>query len=224
MFNDQPGVGMQILYRPTRRISIHSNSYYGADWLGIPDRKRVHLDNSFQLLYFERKHTSGISKAAVSVTADVGCEHGGGVSCTGREFPKQSFVGVMVYNRLWLRRNTAAITLGGGTIDNPGRYLVLIPPINGATAFSGTPYFTANPGDPFKGRDASATLALMPDDFTTFRIELNHRSANVPYFAGPGGITPPGGNTGLSGSAVPGFTPDLRKSETRMTLALLVRI
>src|SRR5258708_36339963 len=33
-------------------------------------------------------------------------------------------------------------TLSGGAIDNPGRYLVLLPPINGATAFSGTPYFT----------------------------------------------------------------------------------
>ena len=38
---------------------------------------------------------------------------------------------------------------------NPGRYLVLLPPINGATAFSGTPYFTENPGDQFKGWDSS---------------------------------------------------------------------
>lgn len=224
MFNEHPGVGLQILYRPNRRISIHSNSYYGADWLAIPDRKRVHLDNSFQLLYFENANSPSLSKAAVSITADIGCEHGGGVSCTGGRDPKQSFVGVMLYNRLWLNRNKAALTLGGGMMNNPGRYLVLVPPINGATAASGTPYFTANPGDQFKGSDASATLDLMPDDFTTFRIELNHRSANVPYFAGRGGITPPGGNTGEPGSLVPGFTPDLRKSESRVTLALLIRI
>ena len=32
-------------------------------------------------------------------------------------------------------------------MSNPGRYLVLMPPINGATVFSGTPYFTENAGD-----------------------------------------------------------------------------
>ncbi len=34
---------------------------------------------------------------------------------------------------------------GGGAITNPGRYLVLLPPIKGATAFSGSPYFTETP-------------------------------------------------------------------------------
>ena len=47
---------------------------------------------------------------------------------------------------------------GGGQINNPGRSLVLLPPINGATAASGTPYFTENPEDPFKAWDASATF------------------------------------------------------------------
>jgi len=224
MFNDQPGIGMQVLYRPTRRVSVHSNSYYGADWLAIPDRKRIHTDNSVQLLYFERPHSNALSKGAISITADAGCEYGGGVSCTGGVLPKQSFLGVMLYDRMWFHGDKAAVTLGGGTINNPGRYLVLVPPINGATAFSGTPYFSANPGDQFKATDASATLDLMPDEFTTFRIELNHRSANVPYFAGPQGVTPPGGNVGLPGSMVAGFSPDLRKSETRVTLALLVKL
>jgi hypothetical protein len=101
---------------------------------------------------------------------------------------------------------------------------VLLPPINGATAFSGTPYFTENPGDQFKAWDTSITLDYMPDQYSTFRLEVNHREANVPYFAGPGGMTPPGGNTGPLGSVVPGFTPDLRKNETRLNLALLVKL
>jgi hypothetical protein len=46
----------------------------------------------------------------------------------------------------------------------------------------------------------------------------------VKYFAGPGGVTPAGGNTGLPGSSVPEFTPDLRHSEDRITLALLVKL
>ena len=76
---------------------------------------------------------------------------------------------------------------------------MLLPPINGATAISGTPYFTENPGDPFKAWDVSATFDYMPSQYITFRLEYNHRAANVPYFSGPGGITPPGGNTGCTG-------------------------
>jgi len=57
----------------------------------------------------------------------------------------------------------------------------------------------------------------------TFRFEFGHRAANVPYFAGPGGVTPPGGNTGPAGSLVPGFFPDLVRSETRINTALLVK-
>jgi hypothetical protein len=37
-------------------------------------------------------------------------------------------------------------------------------------------------------------------------------------------VTPPGGNTGPAGSQVPGWSPDLRKSENRITLALLVKL
>jgi hypothetical protein len=63
----------------------------------------------------------------------------------------------------------------------------------------------------------------MPSQYITFRWEYNHRAANVPYFAGQGGVTPPGGNTGALGSLVPGFTPDLRKRENRLNLAILVK-
>ena len=100
---------------------------------------------------------------------------------------------------------------------------MLVPPINGATALSGTPYFTANPGDPFRGWDLSATFDYMPDQFVTFRGELDTRGSSVPYFAGRGGVTPPGGNRGDAGSLVDGFTPDLRKRESRMNFALLVK-
>jgi len=55
-------------------------------------------------------------------------------------------------------------------------------------------------------------------------VEFIHRAANVPYFVGPGGITPPGGNTGPPGSVVSGFFPDLRKQENRINLALLVKL
>jgi hypothetical protein len=52
----------------------------------------------------------------------------------------------------------------------------------------------------------------------------NHRAANVPYFSGVGGVTPPGGNAGAPGSMLPGWTPDLRRTETRVTAALMVKL
>ena len=65
----------------------------------------------------------------------------------------------------------------------------------------------------------------MPKQFITWRLEYNHRASNVPYFSGPGGITPPGGNVfGAPGSLVDGWTPDLRKRENRIIIAVLVKI
>ena len=222
-FNKAPGIGGQILYRPTGSVSLVFNNYWGTDTLGVPDRKRVHTDDSIQVKYYDNPGRM-LDKAAFTFTADAGCEFGGGVSCSGSGKPAQYFLGYMVYNRFWLHKDLFGFTLGGGQITNPGRYLVLLPPINGATALSGTPYFSASPGDKFKAWDGSATFDYMPSQFTTFRFEFNHRAANVPYFSGPGGITPPGGNTGSPGSLVLGFTPDLRKMENRLTFAVLVKL
>ena len=224
-FNKRPGFGMQILWRPTGWLSILGNQYFlGTDTLGVPGRVRYHTDDSIEVKYYD-KPAKLFDKAAFSLTIDAGCERGGGASCFGNrpDGPKQSFLGFMFYNRFWFHEDLFGLTLGGGKINNPGRYLVLLPPINGATAASGTPYFTENPGDPYKAWDASATFDYMPSQYITFRWEFDHRAANVPYFSGPGGITPPGGNTGPPGSLVPGFTPDLRKIENRINLALLVK-
>jgi Putative beta-barrel porin-2, OmpL-like. bbp2 len=224
-FNSTPGLGLQILWRPTGWLSLLGNQYFGADTLGVPDRLRIHTDDSVQMKYLEGP-AGFVSKGAFTVTIDAGCEFGGGVSCLGGDSkaPSQYFLGFMVYNRLWFDHDLFALTLGTGAITNPGRYLVLLPPINGATAASGTAYFTAAPGDSFKAWDGSVTFDWMPVQFITFRIELNHRHANVPYFSGQGGVTPPGGNTGAPGSTVDGWRPDLQQSETRMTGAILVKL
>jgi len=229
--NGRLGFGGQVLWRPTPWLSILANNYgAGADALGIPNRTRYHTDDSVQVKYYDHPERF-LDKLAFSVTADAGCETGGGVACTGNKKDaagdilayKQSFLGFMVYNRWWFHNDRYGFTLGGGRINNPGRYLVLLPPINGATAFSGTPYFSENPGDPFKAWDASATYDYMPSQYITFRWEFNHRHANVPYFSGPGGVTPPGGNQGGPGSTVADWAPDLRHTENRGTMAILVK-
>ncbi len=224
-FNNRPGIGGQVLYRPNGKLSILGNQYaVGRDALGVTGRTRFHTDDSVEYKFYDRPGAT-LSKAAISLTGDLGCESGGGVSCfgNGKNGPKQSFVGFMAYNRLWFDRDRYGLTIGGGRINNPGRYLVLLPPINGATAASGTPYFTENPGDPYKAWDASLTGDYMPSQYFTYRLEYNHRAANVPYFSGPGGVTPPGGNQGTPGSVVAGWSPDLRKSENRITGAFLVK-
>ncbi len=224
-FNHRPGIGAQILYRPNGSVSIVSNNYgVGTDTLGVPGRTRYHSDNSIQVKYFDRPDLR-VDKAAFSLTVDAACESGGGVSCFGNGAggPKQSFLGFMFYNRLWLHKDLFGVTIGGGAMTNPGRYLTLLPPINGATALSGTPYFMMNPGDQFKAWDSSGTFDYMPRQFVTFRFEYDHRASNVPYFAGPGGMTPPGGDTGPPGSLVPGFSPDLRKRENRLNMAIMVK-
>jgi hypothetical protein len=224
-FNGRPGVGGQILWRPNGWLSVLGNQYaLGEDALNTPGRVRYHTDDSIEMKYYDHPERL-LDKAAFSLTGDMGCEHGGGVSCYGdsAKGPKQDFLGFMLYNRLWFHKDLYGFTVGGGKINNPGRYLVLLPPINGATATSGTNYFTENPGDPYKAWDASATFDYMPSQYITFRWEFDHRAANVPYFSGPGGITPPGGNTGAPGSTVPGWSPDLVKDENRFDLAILVK-
>lgn len=225
MFNSTPGLGTQVLWRPKSTLSIVTNDYWGYDTPGVPSRTRIHSDNSIQVKYFEDS-TRAMSKAAFSVTFDAGCESGGGVSCSSgnAKTPGQYFLGFMVYDRMWFSKDKYGLTVGGGAINNPGRYLVLLPPVNGATAASGTPYFPETPGEPFHAWDGSVTFDYMPSQFCTMRFEYNYRGSDQAYFAGPGGVTPPNGNTGAPGSLVPGWSPDLRKMENRVTLAMLVKL
>jgi hypothetical protein len=200
-------------------VSVVGNQYIGKDTYGVQDRKRLHTDDSFSFKYLDRSG-GRLRRGAASVTIDVGGESGGGV-----DYSSQYFVGFMAYNRWWFGRdNHYGFTFGGGAIRNPGRYLVLMPPINGATALSGTPYFTANPGDTFEAWDMQIASDWAPSPFVSFRLEYNYREANVPYFAGHGGVTPPGGNQGAPGSVVGTWTPDLVKVERRLSLALQVKM
>jgi Putative beta-barrel porin-2, OmpL-like. bbp2 len=250
--NRKPGLGGQIKWTPVPWMNIISNNYgLGEDDLFIKGRSRIHTDNSIEIKYYD-KPESNLSKMAFSLTGDLGCEYGSGVSCYGdkKGGPKQSFVGWMGYNRFWFHRDLYAVTLGGGQINNPGRYLVLIPPINGETAVTAatnSPYFTGNPGDPFKAWDSSVTFDYMPKQYITFRWEYDYRHASVPYWSGAGGITPPGGNNGspqffvcsngtssgqtslgpaeaACGGGLSGvWFPDLRKNESFIDLSIMIK-
>src|SRR5580658_815827 len=204
--NSRKGLGGQIKWTPKPWVNIVSNNYgLGHDDLYVPNRGRIHTDNSIEIKYFD-KPGNRLDKMAFSFTGDLGCEFGGGVSCHGNTpgpngtiNPKQSFIGYMIYDRTWFKKDTFGLTIGGGQINNPGRYLVLDPPINGETAASAAinaPYFTGNPSDPFKAWDSSITFDYMLKQWITFRWEYDYRHASVPYWTGHGGVTPPG-STGV---------------------------
>ena len=234
-FNSMPGLGGSITYMSDKgNLKLITNNYYGTDAAGIPDRVRFHTDNSILLRYQNNPQSSGITKMAFSLTADVGMEKGGGVNGFNNDDPvsnpAQYFLSAMLYNRTWFANNKLAWTIGGGVMKNPGRYLVLYPtgqasplpnPYN-PTQTTGTFPFSANPGDQFEAWDCSTNLDFMPSQFITYRLEWVHREASVPYFAGRGGVT---SQTGLTTTPLdPSWKPDLVKSESKIILAVLLRL
>jgi len=229
--NGRQGVGGQILYRPTGNLDFVFNTYtLGRDVIGNPKRSRYHADWSQEWKFFEHPDKL-VNRMGMTVTEDFGCETGGGVVCHhgNAATPAQNFLGIMAYQRIWLHKDLFAISYGGGVVNNPGRYLVLLPPINGANATTGSPYFTENPGDKFKAYDYQVAFSYMPSQWVTWHVEFTQRGANVPVFGGPGGITPqltPGlyVNTGDPTQIIPGFTPDLRKQERRFIFSLMVKL
>ncbi len=209
-FNKNLGFGGQILWQPNENVKWVFNNYgVGEDNLAyslpggppnpIRNANRVHTDDSVEYKWYDNKlNGKGLSKAAFSITFDAGCEYGGGVgglSCT-KGPNKTAFLGWMMYNRFWFDNDLYAVTIGGGSMNNPGRYLTLLPPINGATAATGSPYFTENPGQPAFQWDATLNFQFMPKQWITWWAEAGFRHSNIPYFAGQGGVTPPFGNNG----------------------------
>jgi hypothetical protein len=164
---------------------------------------RVHEDDSLLYKYYDAHGASGagVSKMAFTLTVDLGCEYGGGVHCSHGP-NKENFFGIMAYDRTWFNHDLYAITLGGGFMNNPGRYLALTPPINGATAATGTPYFTQQPGQKLYQWDTQLNFQYMPKDWITWWTEVTFRHSDVPYWTGSGGMTPPlsGQTTGNNSS------------------------
>lgn len=217
MFNSMPGIGYQVMWRPKEYVSITSSSYVGWDTPNAKTRVRFHTDNSAVIRYYNNPANKFITKAAYSITADLGFENGAGVKPFNGDAttPAQNFLSAMFYNRLWLgKKQFWAWTIGGGVISNPGRYLALLPTGNGV--------LTQNPGDEFKGWDASTGIQFMPNQFMTFGVEFVTRHTDTPYFSGNGGVTssngwnPPIGNT-------TGYEADLVKDENRIIFSTIFR-
>ena len=251
-FNGHPGLGGQLLWQPTEWFKLVANQYgYGQDNLGLPHTERIHTDDSIEVRYYNKPDKMGVDKIAYTLTVDAGCQYGGGIQCTGAPSKnKDSVVGWMMYNRVWFHKDLFAVTVGGGDMSNWGRYLTLLPPINGADAVTGSPYFTQLPGQRAHMWDSTVTLQYMPRQYITWWGEFGYRHSDIPYFAGRGGVTPPGyqvgGTNGAPGqfacmsgapsgaSDLPTATtncassggvwfPDLRRSEAKISVGVMVK-
>ena len=241
-FNEMPGFGAQILYRPFEWLSMLTNDYVGWDTQDAPGRMRFHSDNSVLVRYYDNPTENLFPKAAFSVTADIGFESGDGVTpfggsgteghCTSTTPCTQHFLSWMAYNRFWFFGGKLAFNVGGGMMSNPGRYLVLAPtgqasPFAAPLSTPGVQYvgagrpFDMNPGTSFDAWDVAGGIQYMPDEWVTYGLEFSRREASVPYFAGHGGVTSP---DGYITTAVPtGWRPDLVPTDLRLIADLLVR-
>jgi putative OmpL-like beta-barrel porin-2 len=240
-FNDMPGFGGQIMWRPVEWISMNSNDYFGYDAQDLPGLDRWHTDNSFNIRYYNNPGGSFITRAAASYTFDLGGEQGDGVSfsgtspeghCSVKAPCPARFISAMTYQRVWFG-DQFAVTVGGGYMSNPSRYLILTPTGNAqplpqpeSTAqvayVPPTSPYDINFGSKIDMWDYEGGFQYMPSDYFTLDVEYNHRSANVPFFAGHGGVTSPDGY--VTTPSGPGWRPDLTKSDDRIIIAWLVRL
>ena len=249
MFNERPGFGGQVLWRPSESLSVLSNAYVGWDTQDHPGRVRFHSDNSVQVSYVHLAGSHGLSRAAFSLTGDLGGESGDGVTafgsgghlwnpapagrpggegmCTSATPCTQQFLSAMAYHRMWFLDGKLAWTVGGGVLHNPGRYLSLTPPGMASPVpqplgtQAATSAFDNAPGTTFDAYDYETGIQYMPSEQVTYDVEVNHRHASTPYFAGHGGVTSPDGYATTASPS--GWRPDLSRNDTRIILAMLVR-
>jgi len=213
------GVGSSNYFRPSENTQMVYNFYFGNDTKSATDElskvHRIHNEFSISQRYFKHKESRGISQAAFDLDMHYGFQTGDGVSA------RTNYVtGIAVAHRLWFLQNKIGWTVRGDYVSNPGGYLAFVPAAEGDIP---NDYDLAiQSGKSLKMTQLTTTLDIMPSDFVTFRLEFDHRNANIPYFAGPGGTT---SQTGFSTDPVSStWKPDLRKYENRIILAINFRI
>ena len=226
-FSKRPALGNSTYFRPSENLQLVANFYYGndsrpgTDSLAVgrasyPNVNRFHHDNSIVARYYHKDKTKalhGITQAAFSLNTHYGFQSG--TDAAGNEVKARDnfMVGTSFANRIWFAKNKLALTTRVGFVKNPSRYLSFNPSVVG---------FTDTDASKLTAKEATLTFDMMPSDYVTFRVEYLHRSANVPYFAGPGGTTSP---NGYADQPLPAsWRPDLRDYENRLIFAVNFRL
>jgi hypothetical protein len=118
--NSRKGVGGQIKWTPRPWVNVISNNYgLGHDDLYIPNRGRVHTDDSIEIKYYD-KPEKYLDKMAFTFTGDMGCEFGPstttssgvylqGVGCHGDRKDAKSVGGTILVRGSILSRVLSAL-------------------------------------------------------------------------------------------------------------------
>lgn len=194
---DAFGYGYVVEWHPTDHFSLRQNFLTGNVNLGDPSRLRIYMDQGLQWKYGE--NCFGTKYCALAAIFDAGYETAGTNGAT-----PATMLGAALLHRTQLTDQWST-TERVSYYDDPQHLVALTPP-------AGT---LAN-GD-LQAGEATVGVDYKVNPWLTYRLEYRHDfSRNVPYIAGPGGITPPSPST-------IGFTPDLRYSGDRITLNSTLR-
>jgi len=204
-WNEAPSAGLATRWQPQEALAVIANFYTGTDTRSDTKRVRFHHDHSVLLRAFAEPESDGVSKVAFSINNHAGFEAGG----MGPGPSNAHFLGSAFTSRVWFARDRAAVTGRFELLDHPGGYSSQFPP----------PGFDASDG--FRVWGVTGNVELMPRDFVSLRLEAMYRSASVPFFSGPGGIT---SSDGYQDSADPSFVPDVKKQQMLVTLGANFRL
>lgn len=188
--NEGFGYGYQLNWRPGDRLSLAQNLLAG-NFEADASRTRIYFDHTAQWKYAQdlpfAKHL------AVGAVADVGYDT---ASAQPGGLPATWLGGAALMHRAELSDQWAFTLRGSAYADPQG--LVALPLPGGQPLPAG-----------LRPWEATATLDYRPSPWVLYRLEARHDQANVPYVAGPGGVT--------------GATPDLRLSGDRATANVTLR-
>ena len=196
-------------WRPREWLSLVNSFYAGREAEGDPNSLRLYTDNNLQVRYYNNPDKAAYVKSlALSLVADIGHEHRSNA-------PSGAMGGVSIANHVeWSDRWKSGLRVDFA--DDETQAISTKFPVGSAYPWTS------------KGRLAvggvTATVDYWPSPWLLTRLEYSHREANQPYFSGPGGITGPNGLPPIDAAAQASFTPDLVKSDDRLTLNLTLRL
>lgn len=208
-WHEAGGFGYALTWRPTDRLTVTNDGYVGPETPADESILRLYQDTNAQLLLHRRK--SGLVRSvALAGLFDLGWE------TAGRATPGSARAGAMLAGRVEWPLGIAT-SVRADTFWDERQVLVPAFPL-------GSRYARPNDGAPFFGTGLAATLDVLPSPWLLVRVEYMHRLSSVPLFSGPGGITGPGGALPKDAAAAASFTPDLRRTDDRAVLALILRL
>ncbi|MFN3429846.1 MAG: outer membrane beta-barrel protein [Candidatus Sericytochromatia bacterium] len=192
------GVGYSVAWKPNDRLSLAHHALGGA-FEADQTRTRLYTDNTLQWKYAEAPWP-GVRHLAIATAVDVGHN----TASTLPAGPAGTWLGGAALLHRIAFEGPWACTLRGSVYHDPQKLVALALPGGEALA-----------GEPLTAGELTATLDYSPSPWMLYRLEFRHDMASIPYIAGPGGLTAPGG--------AGGFAPDLRTQGDRVTANATLR-